>query len=514
MVDGNNADTTSEKRLVLLNNFVINNKLNLQKSYIFPSNLSNFEAKKIFKDENSGNYAFIGKATALIPSCRLIHFKTQVGEEDVWENWDTSDNNYGWILGDGFTQFDENGNQLIQTLICSLDPNVKKIGLWKKDYAGALTYTEVYGKDYKTIIDEDRYNNQSIFMNENDAYFVLNNQRISDAENHIGLYHINLNNEKVDVIYEKNLGGTGIINSEAIYINKNQNTLFAQYNYDINETSNTATYQLINYQGYFGKEYGSWTGNYLFDDCIFYVSNVYNLTHAYMLSSSLKTLVWHAYNIASIYNPNHNALNVDYTRILNPYHSILYKDNNYLFARNLYNKTINGRTTQSTIQIPNNYLNDTTIDKQVLYSETNWKMVENSNIIQKNIYETLNINFINSIQITNNNDENNPIINNVGASRLNDSISQTFDYENAKMAKIRITFDDGSSYIKKPEYFTPPMPEHQYAELQFYIYTPSDKEITSIQFISNDEITIYQEITNLNLEKNKIYHIFQNFDII
>ena len=38
-----------EKRLVLLNNFVVNNKLNINKSYIFPDLYRNFYAKKIFK---------------------------------------------------------------------------------------------------------------------------------------------------------------------------------------------------------------------------------------------------------------------------------------------------------------------------------------------------------------------------------------------------------------------------------------------------------------------------------
>ena len=80
------------------------------------------------------------------------------------------------------------------------------------------------------------------------------------------------------------------------------------------------------------------------------------------------------------------------------------ENNNVIFARNLYNKTISDRVTQSTIEIPNNYLNDVMIARQHLISETNSIMVDTHNIITKNIYETLFINFINTLQMINKND--------------------------------------------------------------------------------------------------------------
>ncbi len=206
-----------------------------------------------------------------------------------------------------------------------------------------------------------------------------------------------------------------------------------------------------------------------------------------------------------IYN-NDNYNGKSYTNInsMVPNQGILYDSQNKpIFSRNLYNKTITGRTTQSTVEVPNNYLNDKIIEKENLLSETNSILISNNQTITKNIYETLNINFINTLQIKNDNDETNSILNPIGASRLNNSISNLADYDNAKMGKYRINYSDNTNRIINNIWA--PIGNFYRTNINIYV----NKEIKSIDFISDDENTIYCSISPI-LEINKIYKIKQD----
>ena len=190
-----------------------------------------------------------------------------------------------------------------------------------------------------------------------------------------------------------------------------------------------------------------------------------------------------------------------------PNSGILYDDNNdVIFARNLYNKTVNDRVTQSTIEIPNNYLNDKMIAKQDLISETNSIMVDKSNVITKNIYETVYLNFINTLQMINNNNTNNPILNPVGATRLNESISEIQDYDNQKMSKAKINYQDGTNSII-PIAFSQ---VENAMRTNFTIYL--NKGIINIELLSQDEDTVYNTITS-EFELNKTYIISQDLTV-
>lgn len=214
-----------------------------------------------------------------------------------------------------------------------------------------------------------------------------------------------------------------------------------------------------------------------------------------------------------IYN-NDNYNGKSYTNInsMVPNQGILYDNQNKpIFARNLYNKTITGRTTQSTVEVPNNYLNDKIIEKENLLSETNSILISNNQTITKNIYETLNINFINTLQIRNDNYETNSILNPAGASRLNNSISETIDYDNTKALKVKINYTDNTNYIiQLKESQIDKISDTSYM-YNFDIYV--SKSITNIQIISNDETTIYQTITS-TFEVGKLYNITQMVEIV
>ena len=248
--------------------------------------------------------------------------------------------------------------------------------------------------------------------------------------------------------------------------------------------------------------------NFLHSQRALYIANVYNMLQVYIYPINPRPATWQLYNILEIYNSNnYNGQNYTNINSMIPNSSILYDENDdVIFARNLYNKTISDRVTQSTIEIPNNYLNDVMIAKQDLISETNSIMVDNNNTITKNIYETLFINFINTLQMINKNDLNNPILNPTGAIRLNQSISQVQDYTSQKISKAKINYADNSNKIIPISFIQ----VGSVMRTEFTIY--NSKGIINIELISEDEKTTYNTITG-DFELNKTYTVSQDVTV-
>lgn len=155
-------------------------------------------------------------------------------------------------------------------------------------------------------------------------------------------------------------------------------------------------------------------------------------------------------------------------------------------------------------------LNDIDIEQQDLLGETNGTLITNTDTIQKNIYEDLFINFYNTLTMQNQNTQE-YITNLNGATRINSSISQIMDYDNAKIGKIRINYNDDTNLVKT---INPASRVSQFVyQFSFNVYVPTGKNVISIELISEDENTTYQTITGLNLENSKSYKITQNVEI-
>lgn len=246
---------------------------------------------------------------------------------------------------------------------------------------------------------------------------------------------------------------------------------------------------------------------------IFYLSNVYNL-YSYNLTNSKPIPNENnvaLLNIKQIFNSlNYNYDDYQDINSMVPNSVWLYSNNEIVFARNLYNKTLNGNITISTVEIPNMMLNDISITPQKLLGQTNGVLINNTEEITKNIYEDLFINFYNELTMQNQNTQD-YITNLNGATRLNASISNTMDYNNAKISAIRLNYSDDTTYTKT---ISPATQISQFVyQIKFQIYVPNNKTITSIELISADEQTSYQTINTSNLESGKTYKITQNVEI-
>ena len=222
--------TTSDKRFVMINNFTqkVNENyiLSLNKSYIIP--YKNNYVRQMYKDPNSSHYVLLcyclrDQNSPDYDKTRIIELKINVGSENEWSYIDTDDN---WILGDSYVEFDKEGNSYVELLLTSSSNDNNNIATWTKDFKNTkYSYKTIHTFPYKPYIDSSSYQNQSVFLNKKELYFVQNNQNWGNTgikkSKYIGLYYYNIETEEFKTIYEKYLGEFDYCNLEGIYIVNN-----------------------------------------------------------------------------------------------------------------------------------------------------------------------------------------------------------------------------------------------------------------------------------------------------
>ena len=220
--------------------------------------------------------------------------------------------------------------------------------------------------------------------------------------------------------------------------------------------------------------------------------------------------------VSLIYNNNNyntesfEANGTDYRTLL-PNQALLFNTNNDLiFARNLYNVKVYGNKSESTLNVPNNALNDVVIDKSKLISYNNNDIVEDTKDLEKNIYEDLYINYFNTLtmQDQNTTDYKDNVI---GATRINQSANKVCDYEESQATKVKVNYSDGTSLTGGCSCTI----TNGVGTYEISVYVPSDKDIVSIEIQSNDGNTTYQTIVNDGtMERNKYYKILQDVKVV
>lgn len=456
--DKNWSFTTSQKRFIMLNNFTQkindNYNLNLQKSYILPTDYFNFYCKKIFKDTSSSYFIIVGnylrdQNSPDYDGIRIIELKINVGSENEWNKID--DDGTGWLMGDSYVGF-QNDKYYLRILLNDTATKSRDLYLWTKDYSQSYpSLKSIKSFSFHPFVDSDNYQNQSVFINKNELYFVQNNQRwgrpnLPDAK-YIGLYYYNDETKENKIIYEKYLGDYDYCNLESIYIAQNNNEIYIEFNNNIDSTNNLSDYycqRLINYK--WNPILINKQQYFIFNQRFFYISNNFNLLKIIMHPTNPRGQTWKLYNIKENYNSsNYNGEPYVNDNALIPNSAELYSDSELIFARNLYNKTINDNVTVSTVEIPNTYLNNVNITNKNLLSQTNLHLVKDNNLLQKNIYETVFLNFINAVQVLNKDTE---TINRQAGVYLNAKINDEKGYDNAKITKVRIRSMEGTETVQ------------------------------------------------------------------
>lgn len=248
------------------------------------------------------------------------------------------------------------------------------------------------------------------------------------------------------------------------------------------------------------------TTNSYYDYNDFYIFVQYNLVSIYI---PFKTANGNStYMLVADYNENNynglpyeniNSLLPVKGRILTRYDMSIDPEVAWVFARNLYNKYVRNNITVCTLEIPNTLLNNIPLFYIAILGATNEYLMSNNAVligedIVKNIYETLDINFYNTIRMMDmNNIEDVERLD--GAIKLNQSINALLDYHNTQATKARINFTDGTSSIVTIDPETQITIVGNEANYDFIIYVPSDKNVVNCEIISYDETIVYATIT-------------------
>lgn len=512
---------TSQKRFVMVNNFTVIDQLTndyeiyLRTSYVFSGNYVNFYCKNMFKNPDSAHYIFFGagadssSATYSYKYLKIIGLKVNVGETNEWTLYA---NLQSRLFGSAFALFDSDDNVSFRCLNSPIPLASKTIDCTSKTYTGSVTTASIASFGFKPYVDDSGYKKQSVFLSMDEVYFVQNNQRWgvsgTPEKKYIGLYKYDFANSQLITIYEKELGNYDYSNLEAIYIDKCNSDIYIQYNANIDGTNGKSDYyfqRLIN--DTWNPTLVERNRSFAYDRRTMFIKSNFNLLQVYLYATNPQPQYWFQYLIKENYNNlNYNGEPYTSYNSLIPKQAEVYSNNTLVFARNLYNLTINSNQSNATILVPNSYLNGVNLDRKTLLSETNSEMVTDDETVTKNIYEALYINFINTINVID--EDTGTRYNNAGSYiTTNLSIGTENNCEQTYMGKIRINFQ-GSSRTENISWQNID-DTHKYISFALELTKP----IRNIEIISNDELTTYMVIDTSSLEVGNTYVINQKLRI-
>ena len=495
----NTSTTTS--RVLLLNNIFASGLLDgdykciLRNDYVVPYSYSQspYRQNRIIKSPDGATYYMVFNGTS---NTKIVKFTINVGSTNDWEEYTANE-----FFTSQFCVFlDKSSGEEIFYLygIDASSPSVY--------YEYQLEGTTLTKNKQIALSGTANFVYSQVFVKNNNETYLS----VCDTTAEALILYILVNDNLIE-IYRKNLyHGDGFISLSYLQLFEINGGVFAFIKY----REDTNCYLSVGYlRGNTLDIYNIGQSDNtplagLYDYVDFYYSTNYNLVRLY----------------APIYSTNDTTTKLTFDYNSNNYNGVAYKgietllpvkgrlfdsNNKMIFARNLYNKTINSNTTISTINVPNTNLNEVTIAKQYLIGKTNYELVNNTQNITKNIYENLNINFYTTLNMSNENNPDNPIFNQLGSNRINLSVSNLLDYNNTKATKFKINYSDGT-YLTQPIQPSQITYSNGIYTYTFMIYVP--KQITNIQIISNDESTVYQTITG-TFEINKYYLITQDVRI-
>ena len=515
---------TSTKRFIMLNNFTnpINNeyKLVLRQSYTFPSGYNTFKCENIQKNPTQSQYVMTGERYEDAPNSyytvSTIEFNIPYGESPTWAitnviTYNNSSPKVQGIYGCSFISFNEDKYSV--KMICDYNhgdstPLTKDIVYYYKSF-DSNTYTS------KTIISASaipipRQHLEKIatFISEDKGYFILSNLEATTSGSQnlkIELWEYIISEDITNLIYEKSYGTAVADHNEQIYLYTNQGKLYIQQ--VIKKGNDIADYYIQRYEGNWNPILVGEDKPYRWDQRAMYTGNKFNLVEIFLYPSNPRSTTWYFAIAKEIYNQTqYNGQPYESKDSLCPLYANLYSNGSVIFSRNLYNISKQNNMTNSSVEIPNTYLNNITISTNDLISETNLQMVSDNTSWNKNIYEVVDLNFLNTISVIDE-DTNTTYLD--SAIKVNNAVTDGGDtnYQNTPCNKFRINYTDNTTSIKSL-YWSSIDDTHKETIISFYV----DKAIVSIDFISNDETTIYLNLP-IEVEIGKYYSISQKVRI-
>ena len=507
----NGSTGTNVYRFIMLNDVLSSNTATgnyqaiLSKSYNFPTKYNKFyfgtsiDAQyRIWKKPNTSSYLFIGRNDNQNFETGILQLTVNVGSENEWVYY----NNSLDITTDAVCSYlqEWTDDDLILKIggfygITQEGQLPKYIELTLQNGQLSQTFSIYVASPISSIA----------MINESTTYFSTEKNDFDNDTTTLEILKVDYDNNTANVIYTRTdpyqyLGST-------IYLNTVNNLVFVKI--AIDKRIDNQIYDDV-YLGMIFDDnlYFEYVGQVTFVTSIslyqFFVKNEFNLY----------TVSIQGNNVIQSLKTNFNVLQYNGQSYLNTNALIsnsaeLYSNNSLVFARNLYNKTTNDNITVSTVEVPFNYVNNIDITSKNLLSETNILMVQDQTAIQKNIYETLLVNFVNTFLVADKNNGNN-VLNQPASNYINASINDETTYTNAKFYdKIKVTYQDNSTKEVAYEYQNL---KGSQVTIAFGIYV--DKLMRSAEILSNDQTITYQTIDLMSLQQGNYYTIKQDLEVL
>ena len=461
---------------------------------------------KIVKDPSGSNYLIFTRNYNGLQNIDVFELKINVGQANELTRWQAYDSSNVYLLL-GLNGWYESSNPNFKMVTTKLTgQNLTII----QNNGTSLTYTNIT-PDVSLNQRQQIYSHpQWISINEDNIYFILLENWTS---NNISNRHARLmfyNGSTIKNIYKTDTtqnpeesGSYPIKNVPMLNILKDTDNTLYLFEYKSDEDENYTKTYLCNLTK--DTELERWqlisTNEYVYRTNIFNQRAVlrrnYNIVNLFTFSGYFKTNLGNPTGTINGYELNiQNLAPVNGYKgdkyinndSLVPSYVDLFNNSSLLFSRNIYNISKQNNMSMSSVEIPNSYLNDATITQNDLVSKTNLNIVEDPTQWSKNIYEVVDLNFLNTISVIDE-DTNTPYLE--SAIKVNNATTDGGDtnYQNTPCNKYRINYNDNTTSIGTLTWNSINN-YNKKTQITFYV----DKEINSIDLISNDETTIYLHI--------------------
>ena len=481
-VDQLSSDYSTTPRMCLLNNVFISKNVVLRRSYIIPSTSAttafDIQTNNVIKKRKAIS-KMPGESVYYILGLRnynniLIKFTINVGSENTWEYIYFPYTEVNYLRNntlDYIIEKTEDGDKIYFYQATGISDNQYSI----LEYIAEGETVSVN----RTITLDYKENPYIIYAPSTDnMYLVTTTDRLTS------------NDDYKTTIYK--IVNTTVSTIET-YTMQYEATYSFDLHYSLNPTNNIFVYLLVCGKSKTGDDLSQYYIGIIQNDIPYHTNLIdtkYNLatylftTCSYNLLNLYQTGETETIKYTLDYNPNnYNGLPYsDYNQTVSK-KGRLYSNGNMVFARNLYNKTLLNSSTTSTLQVPNTLLNDTEIDTENLIGETNKVIVNNTTPITKNVYETLYINFTNTLSVI---DEDTDTYYPATSNYINQNINvgTQANCSDTFVGKVLINF---STPITQSIEWTWNVDHY---ETSLIIDCMNDIP-NSIEFISNDETTTY-----------------------
>ena len=514
-----NTSTTAENYFVYFNNLFLKTNGEYKVILNYSYKVSSINGRRIIqmiKQPGSSNYLLVCCNYTSNNTSSIIEIQINVGESNIVNKWDLTSS---YFLYGAYIKYD-NDNPLFY-IICYDGTNFRKATKNGSSISYSTLSTDTTINSNVTMFIQPNYK----AINENNIYYVYTEETTSGTNTTYITTLYKYNGNSIETIYKTEASTVSSnVMKDVPWLNivkDTDNTLYL-LKYLSNEAQNTTNIKILNLTKNNVISDDKWINIGTYENI--YRNNIFNqktvlirnynicniftfsgyFTQAVGISDTINGFQVNIQNLSPINGYTGNPY-ID-VNVLSPYYTNLYSNGSLVFSRNLYNISKQNNMTMSSVEIPNTYLNDTTITTNDLISETNFKMNSDNTQWTKNIYEVVDLNFLNTISVI---DEDTNTSYMQSAIKINDAITDgtLTDYQNTPCTKYRINYTDTTTSVDNISW-TNIDDTHKETEITIYV----DKAITSIDFISSDESTIYLTIP-LQVDVGKYYTINQKIKI-